>query len=223
MAELTLQRRASLATTNATSVESVDQARTSLRSARARSDALAEQLALINAPPRHEDLDIADANIRLAEARLREAQAILEKTFIRAPIDGTILRILRHAGEQVSATFPSIILVMGDTRQLRVRTEIDETDVGRIRVGQPAYATADAYAGRRFAGTVMRIARRMGKKALHTDDPSEKIDAKVLDVLVTLDPGVDLPVGLRMDVYVAADQPPELAASTSLSAATAVK
>jgi multidrug efflux pump subunit AcrA (membrane-fusion protein) len=71
MAELTLQRKASLVTTHVASVESVDQARTSLRSAKARRDALAEQVALINAPPRREDVAIADANIKLAEAKAR--------------------------------------------------------------------------------------------------------------------------------------------------------
>ena len=208
MAALTLQRRTTLAATHAASLEAVDQARTDLRSATARRDALSEQVELINAPPRQEDVAIADANIGLAEAKLRAAQAVLEKSNIRAPIDGTILRVLRRSGEQVSATFPNVILVMGNTSTLCIRTEIDETDIGRIKIGERAYATADAYGEQQFAGIITKVATRMGKKAVHTDDPSEKIDAKVLDVLVTFKPGIDLPIGLRMDVFITADTPP---------------
>ena len=142
----------------------VDQARTDLRSATARRDVMAARATLINAPPRPEDVAIADANIALAQANLREAQANLDKSYMRAPIDGTVLRIMRRAGEQVSATFPSIVMVIGDTQTVRVRAEIDETDIGRIKVGQQAYVTVDAYPGRRFTGTITRIAKRMGKK-----------------------------------------------------------
>ena len=207
MAEVTLQRRGSLVATHAATVESFDQARASAQSDRARRDALAEKLALINAPPRPEDVSIARANVQFAEARLQQAKAMLEKSFVRAPFDGTVLRTLRHEGEQVSETFPSVLIVMGNVGRLRVRSEIDETDVGRVKLGQRAYATVDAYRGRRFSGTITEIASRMGKKAVHTNDPAEKIDAKVLDALMTLDTGVSLPVGLRVDVFMEAASP----------------
>jgi HlyD family secretion protein len=217
MAQVTFERQSALLPRQATTAEAFDRARTAVRSAEARREALAERLALLNAGSRQEDIDIAEASVQLATAKLQEAKAMLEKSFIRAPINGTILRILRHVGEQVSATFPSIILVMGDITQLRIRVEIDETDVGRIKIGQRAYAAADAYGGRRFPGTITKIAQRMGKKGVHTDDPAEKIDAKVLDVLVTLDPGAKLPIGLRVDVFIDGDPPPEHAAAISLS------
>jgi len=212
MAKVTLQRRTALVATHATTAESFDRASTDVRSANAQRDVMAARMRLINAPPRREDVAMADANIALAKAKLREAQADLDKSYIRAPIDGTVLRILRRAGEQVSATFPRIVMVMGDIRTLRVRAEINENDIGRIKVGQESYVTVDAYPGRRFPGTITKIAGRMGKKAVHTDDPSEKIDTKVLDVLVTLASGADLPVGLRVDVFVNADSPAEPAA-----------
>jgi HlyD family secretion protein len=223
MAQVTLVRQSALLMGHATTAEAFDKARTSVQSAEARREALAEQLALLNAGSRQEDVDIAEANLQMATAKLQEAQAMLEKSFIRAPIDGAVLRILRRIGEQVSATFPSIILVMGDITQLRVRAEVDETDVGRIKLGQRADAAADAYGGRRFPGAITAIARRMGKKAVHTDDPAEKIDAKVLDVLVTLDPGADLPVGLRVDVFVKSDPPPEPAATAFMPSVDRVR
>ena len=212
MARLTLDRRTSLVERQAVSVEALDQARSNVNSLRARRDALVERSALINAPPRKEDVAMAEAKLRLAEANLEEAKAMLDKTFIRAPVDGTILRTLRRVGEAVAQTVPSTIVVMGDISRLRVRAEIDETDIGRVRPGQRAYAVVDAYRGQRFTGTIAKIASRMGRKAVHTEDPAEKIDAKVLDAEIDLDADTRLPIGLRVDVFVDARADPPVAA-----------
>jgi multidrug resistance efflux pump len=80
-----------------------------------------------------------------------------------------------------------------------VRAEVDETDIGHVAVGQRVAVAADAYPGRVFGGTVARIARRLGAKEVQTGRPSERIDMKVLQVMIDLDPDVALPVGLRVD------------------------
>jgi HlyD family secretion protein len=214
MAELTLERKNSLLARRVTSVEAFDQARTDVQSARAKRDSLAERLALVNAAPRSEDVAIAQANVKLAQAALDTAKATLDKTFIRTPIDGTVLRIRRRVGEGVSQTFPSIIAIVGDISRERIRAEIDETDIGRVGVGQRVYATADAYRGQRFTGTIAKIANRMGKKSVHSDDPAEKQDAKVLEALIDLDREVRLPVGLRVDVFIEAGPENRLVATS---------
>jgi HlyD family secretion protein len=202
IAQVTLKRRLFLADQGVTPREVLDQIRSTVASAQARRDAAAEKLALVNAPPRDEDVAIARASLQLAEANVQQAKAALDKNFIRAPRSGTILRLFRRSGEAVAQTVPTTIAIVGDIRRLRVRAEIDETDVARIGSGQRAYVTADAYGGQRLTGTVAAIACRMGKKAVHTDDPAERIDAKVLEALIDLDPEVRLPVGLRVDVFV---------------------
>jgi len=215
MAELTLERKNALLAHRFASVEAFDQARTDVQSARARRDSLAERLALLNAAPRSEDVAIAQANVKLAEAALQTARAMLDKTLIRTPIDGTVLRILRHVGETVSQTYPSIIAVVGDISRERIRAEIDETDVGRISLGQAAYAIADAYKGQRFTGKISKIAARMGKKAVYSDDPAEKRDTKVLEAVIDLDKQESLPVGLRVDVFIEARAPDPLLAESA--------
>ena len=202
MREAQLKRQTPLAAKGVASMEAFDQAQSNAASALARRNALAERAALINAPPRAEDVAIARANVKQAEAAVQQAKAMLDKTYIRAPIDGTVLRVLRHAGEAVSQTVPATIVIIGDISRLRVIAEIDESDIGRIEIGQRAYVTADAFPGRRSAGTVTRMAYRMGKKEVHTDDPAQKIDAKVQEATIDLDPDVQLPVGLRVDVFV---------------------
>jgi hypothetical protein len=85
---------------------------------------------------------------------------------------------------------------------LRVRVDVDETEVAQVRVGQPAYITADAYRSRKFTGHVIRVGNELGHKNIRTDEPTEKVDTKILETLIQLDPGTHLPDGLRVDAYI---------------------
>ena len=80
--------------------------------------------------------------------------------------------------------------------------DVDETDVDRVHVGQKAYVTADAYGKQKFWGHVVRVGEQLGPKNVRTDEPSERVDVKILETLVELDKGVELPVGLRVDTFV---------------------
>ena len=115
-----------------------------------------------------------------------------------------VLRKLRHTGESVSTQFDSPVVTLADDSTLRVRLDVDEVDVARLWVGQPAFVTAEAYGGHRFTGHVIRVGRILGKKNVRTDEPSERVDTKILETLVELDPGQRLPLGLRVDAYVKA-------------------
>ena len=97
---------------------------------------------------------------------------------------------------------PDPIVTIGDNSVLRVRVDVDETDVAKIKVGQPAYVTADAYGKQRFLGHVVRVGNELGRKNVRTDEPTEKVDTKILETLVQLDPGIQLPDGLRVDAYI---------------------
>jgi multidrug resistance efflux pump len=139
---------------------------------------------------------------------LTEAEARYEKTFIRSPIDGTVLRKHHRGGESVSnsSTVPDPILTVGDRKTLRVRVDVDETDVAKIRVGQKAYVTADAFGTQKFWGHVVRVGQQLGPKNVRTDEPTEKVDTKILETLVELDPGSSLPDGLRVDAFLVPDK-----------------
>lgn len=170
--------------------------------ARARVDAARERRDLINAEAREEDRAHAEAEVSLARARLDEARAQYDKTFIRSPIDGVILRRLRQAGESVSTQFDSPVVTLADDHVRRVRVDVDETDVAGIAVGQLAYVTADAFADRRFPGRVVRVGQSLGRKNLRTDEPTERVDTKVLETLVELEDGHELPLGLRVQAFI---------------------
>ena len=161
---------------------------------------------LIDEATREEDRSMAQANLEDAKARLETARALYAKTFVRSPIDGIVLRKHHRAGESVSngATSPDPIFTLGDTHTLRVRVDVDETDVSKLVVGQKAYVTADAYVDRKFWGHVVRIGQELGRKNVRTDEPTEHVDTKILETLIQLDNGAGLPVGLRVDSFIVA-------------------
>jgi ABC exporter DevB family membrane fusion protein len=172
--------------------------------AKAKYEEASEHHALIDAKTREEDVAAAQGALDLARGQLAVAQARYDKTLIRSPIDGIVLRKHHRSGESVSnsSTVPDPIVTIGDNSVLRVRVDVDETDVARIKVGQPAYVTADAYEKQRFLGHVVRVGNELGRKNVRTDEPTEKVDTKILETLVQLDPGIQLPDGLRVDAYI---------------------
>jgi HlyD family secretion protein len=161
---------------------------------------------VVDSPPRADEQARAEAELALAQARLAEAQAVYEKSLVRSPIDGVVLRKFRRAGEQVTEMLDLPVISLGDLSRLRIRAEIDEADIALLRLGQSAYAQADAYGERRFPGKLTRIGQRVGRKQLHTGQPAEKQDTRVLEVLIELAPGNLLPVGMRVDAFIALEE-----------------
>ena len=170
--------------------------------AQARAEATRQRASLVSAPSRVEDIQRAEAEVAAAEARVAEAKAMLAKTVIVSPINGVVLRKHKRTGESVSTQMNGPIAVLGDTSRLRVRVDVDETDVARVWAGQKVTVRAAAYGDKSFAGTVTRVGRILGKKNIRTDEPAERVDTKVLETLVDLDPGTELPVGLRVDATI---------------------
>src|SRR6266849_3565189 len=186
------ERRRGLADRNVISRDEADRYERGYQVARAQYEQAAQHFALID----------AEAAVATARAQLAEARAYLEKSYIRAPINGVILRKLRHNGESVSTQFDSPVITMADDSVLRVRLDVDESDVSKLKVGQRAYVTAEAYGAHKFWGHVIRVGRILGKKNVRTDEPSEHVDTKILETLVELEPGQQLPLGLRVDSFV---------------------
>jgi HlyD family secretion protein len=200
------ERRRGLADRNVISRDEAERYERGYQVARAQYEQAAQHFALIDAEAREEDRAHAEAAVGTARAQLAEARAYLEKSYIRAPINGVILRKLRHNGESVSTQFDSPVITMADDSILRVRLDVDESDVSKLRAGQRAYVTAEAYGTHKFWGRVFRVGNILGKKNVRTDEPSEHVDTKILETLVELDPGQHLPLGLRVDSYVQRDE-----------------
>jgi HlyD family secretion protein len=152
---------------------------------------------------RSEQIAEAAAAVDAAKAEVDAATVALDQTLLRAPHDGVILRRLAEPGTLVTTMAPAPVLTLADLSQLELRAEIDEADVAAISVGKVAYATADAYADRRFPVRVIRITHELGRKTVRDDDPRARIDTRVLEVITRFDGAApDLPLGLRMTIHV---------------------
>lgn len=199
-----LHRRQELFSAKVVSREELDRYAREADVAKAKYQARVEQHSLVDDHAREEDQSLAEADLQLAQAQLDEAQARYEKTFIRSPIDGGVMRKHHRSGESVSnsSTVPDPILTIGDRNVLRVRVDVDETDVSKVQVGQKAYVTADAFGKQKFWGRVVRVGQQLGPKNVRTDEPTERVDTKILETLVELDPGSTLPDGLRVDAFI---------------------
>ncbi len=111
------------------------------------------QLALKKAKPQSYDIKAARARVAQAQANLSKAQADLEDTIIRAPIDGTITKINFDIGEQTSLA-KAVIQMIGRTN-LEIEVNVPESDIAKIKVGQPVQITLDAFGDNRlFDGVV---------------------------------------------------------------------
>jgi len=202
-----LHRRQELFSAGVVSREELDRYGREADVAKAKYEAAVQQHALVDDHAREEDRSLAEADLQLAQAQLAEAEARYQKTFIRSSIDGSVLRKHHRSGESVSnsSTVPDPILTIGDRQTLRVRVDVDETDVSKVRVGQKAYVTADAFGKQKFWGRVVRVGQQLGPKNVHTDEPTERVDTKILETLVELDAGSRLPDGLRVDAFIVPD------------------
>ena len=115
------------------------------------------------------DLDFAEAqhlkvgaNITSARAAVEQAEVAMEYTRIRAPFNGTVLTKNADVGEIVapfasSANSRGAVVSMADMESLQVEADVSESNITRVRVGQPCEITLDAYPDIRYRGTVHKI------------------------------------------------------------------
>ena len=125
---------------------------------------------------------IATTNAQLAQARYN-----LELTYIRAPADGKIVRRYANPGAGASTLNVSDMFDLEPNTARIVRAEIPEAALPSVDVGQEAQLTPEADPSRAFVGKVLRRAEMFGARKLQSDDPSEKTDERVVEVVVSAD------------------------------------
>jgi HlyD family secretion protein len=131
-----------------------DKALATLEAAREQLKAEQAQFAVGQAQVRN-----AEAVIRQREAQLAQARVDLDRTEIRAPVDGIVVKKSVEPGQTVAASLqaPELFIIAQDLREMQVDTSIDESEVGRIRLDQQATFTVDSFPGRTFRGTVSQV------------------------------------------------------------------
>jgi multidrug resistance efflux pump len=171
---------------------SVAAAKASLASARQQNEVLSAQ--------RRE----AEAKLAQAKAALEGARADLDKTVVKAPVDGAILKVNVRLGEYAQAgVLANPLMTMGRVDPLHVRADIDETDSWRVRPDSPAVARLRGNPSISVALSFVRFEPYVLPKRSLTGDTAERVDTRVLQAIYAFPPN-DFPafVGQQVDVFI---------------------
>jgi HlyD family secretion protein len=112
-----------------------------------------------------------------------------------------VLALNARAGEVLVPSLELPVAMLGNLAQLRVRSEFEERDLGKVRDGQTAIVRADAFPGRDFEGKVTLVSPSMSQSRIGQRGPRRLNDVDVLEVLVNLTGETPLMPGMRVDVF----------------------
>lgn len=131
------------------------------------------------------DVAKAQAEVERARASLAQAREEWDLTSVRAPFSGQVLKIKTYPGENVAQA--EGIVELGRIGQMLAIAEVYESDIGKVRVGQPATVTSEnaTFSGK-LNGTVQQIGLQIGKKNVLESDPAADIDVRVIEVKILL-------------------------------------
>lgn len=178
----------------------LDNSESAYEVAAARASEAEEQLQLLRAGPRRETLALHMAQVAQAEANVRYVRSLLDKTRVISPISGTLIERYLDVGEVVIPEKP--IAVIADTEQLRINAEVDETDAGRLQLGDPVEVMAYAYPGKTYKGRVEEIAHYVGKREIKPNNPAVNLGLKIIQVKIQMLEKTPLKLGMTVDVRI---------------------
>jgi multidrug resistance efflux pump len=157
LAEKMLKRNQELSDKGVVSITVLDESEEKLKVFKARHRSADESLKLKETQLGN-DIKLGEANVQKAKADVQEVETQLSYATIVAPTDGTVASISTQKGETVAASLSSPTFVtLVDLDRLEVTVYVDETDIGRVKVGQDATFTVDSYAKKFFKGIVREI------------------------------------------------------------------
>lgn len=129
-----------------------------------------------------ESLQAANYNAKSAEASVKEARDNLERTTIKAPIDGTVAGLQVEQGERVVGTAQmsgTKMMLVADLTEMEVNVEVNESDIVRVKLGDEAEIEVDAYTNRTFKGIVTEISNASSESASSSGSQLTVFEVKV--------------------------------------------
>jgi HlyD family secretion protein len=146
------------------------------------------------------------AALAAEQAELEQLRSEIERRTVRAPVNGTILRIGVHPGEFAqSGLLSTPLIVLGDLSQLHVRVDVDEYDAWRFRSQSAAQAFTPGNPAAHTALRFERVEPLVVPKTALTGDSAERTDTRVLQVIYSFDQAaMPVYVGQQVDVFIQA-------------------
>jgi multidrug resistance efflux pump len=157
---------------------------------------------LIKSGPPAADKAVARATVEQARAQVAQVQTDLERSRVRASVDGEVLQVNIRPGEYVGTPPNQPLVVLGNLERLHVRVDIDDHDIPRLRSGSPAKAILRGNPSQEFTLTFVRIDPYVIPKKSLTGDNTERVDTRVLQMVYALETQAQgVYVGQQMDVF----------------------
>lgn len=140
--------------------------------------------------------------VELAENRIRQAERLLEKTRILAPTDGIVMTVPFEPGELTGPADGSEALEVVNRQRTRIRAWIEELDALRVAPGQPAGVTVAGMPEKVYRAVVVECADSVRPKTHRHLNPGERIDVRVREVMLDVQDGSALLIGLPVEVMI---------------------
>jgi HlyD family secretion protein len=130
------------------------------------------------------DIQIAQTELDSAIAAANRARTELNQAYIKAPVDGQILKIHGRLGEKIGENG---IADFGQTAQMVAIAEIYQSEISQIRIGQTAIVTSPAFTGE-LKAKVSDIGLQVSRQNVFANQPGENMDRRVVEVKVLINP-----------------------------------
>lgn len=124
------------------------------------------------------------AAVLLGRSQLAAANYQVELRVVRSPADGVIVRLYASPGTGASTLQVTPLFQLQPATQRIVRAEVEERSLNLVKVSQQVEIVPESDQTKSYPGEVLRISAVMGARKLHSDDPSEKADERVVEVVV---------------------------------------
>jgi multidrug resistance efflux pump len=152
-----------------------------------------------------EDIKVADAALKQAEAEVQSIKIRIDRLTVRALVDGEVLQVHVRPGQFAAMNWNEPLIVLGDVKTLHVRVDIDENDLPWFSPGAEAVATLKGRPAVKFALEFVKFEPYVIPKKSLTGDNSERVDTRVLQAIYAIrEFPTPVYVGQQMDVYLRA-------------------
>lgn len=147
------------------------------------------------------EIAAAHAAVASAESRVEIAAYEVEQRFVRAPLDGQIVRRQARPGDGVSTLNVTSLFLFAPESPRIVRAELEERFISAVRPGMAAEVALLADESETFRGRVLRVGRVFGQRARPSDDPADKADVRTVECVLSIE-NQELMIGQRVLVKI---------------------
>ena len=149
------------------------------------------------------DLAVARAALKEADAKIEQLKVEIGRAVVVAPVDGVVLQVNVRPGERISELDARPLMVLGDTRTLHVRVDVDDRDIQRYQRGANALAYPRGETNHGLRLRFVRVEPLVVPKKALTGENTERVDTRVLQVIYAIDqPDQPVYVGQQLDVFI---------------------